>query len=220
VLKTDLWDEAFGAGLYPSIATRAARVVGIDVSAAIVAAAVERYAELDAHVAHVDALPFADARFDAVVSNSTLDHFDDPHDIDVAIAELARVVRPGGTLIVTLDNPANPLVALAKILPRHALNRAWLRWADASARIGLTPYHVGATYGRSRLSGALVRAGFAVEATTAIVHAPRLLAVTVGRALGDRPRLRRALTAAERLEHAPTRFLTGHFVAARARRLA
>lgn len=220
MLKTDLWDEAFGDGLYPAIAAHAERVVGIDVSPGVVAAARERYPALETHVGRVDALPFADAHFGAVVSNSTLDHFDDAREIDRSVAELARVLRPGGTLILTLDNPANPLVALTKILPRRTLNRAWLRWADATTRVGLIPYHVGATYGRSRLCAVVARAGFAVEETTAIVHAPRLLAVTLGSRLAGRPRVRRALAATERLERAPTRFITGHFVAVRARRLA
>jgi SAM-dependent methyltransferase len=219
-LKTDLWDEAMGEGLYPAIAARSEHVVGVDVSRAIVAAAAERYPTLDARVAHVHALPFDDGSIDAIVSNSTLDHFDDAAEIDRSIVELARVLRAGGTLVLTLDNPANPLVALAKALPRQALNRTWLRWADASSRLGLHPYHVGATYGRSRLRTVVEDAGFAVEETTAIVHAPRPIAVLVGQRLQSGGRFLRTLAALERLEQAPTRFVTGHFVAIRATRLA
>ena len=219
-LKTDLWDEAMGEGLYPAIAARSAHVVGVDVSRSIVTAAEERYPALDARVAHVHALPFEDESIDAVVSNSTLDHFDDAAEIDRSIVELARVLRPGGTLLLTLDNPANPLVALAKALPREALNRTWLRWADATARVGLLPYHVGATYGRSRLGTVVEAAGFVVEETTAIVHAPRPIAVLIGQRIQGGGRFLRALAALERLEQAPTRFVTGHFVAVRATRLA
>ena len=219
-LKTDLWDEAMGEGLYPAIAARSAHVVGVDVSRSIVTAAEERYPALDARVAHVHALPFEDGSIDAVVSNSTLDHFDEAAEIDRSVVELARVLRPGGTLLLTLDNPSNPLVALAKALPRHALNRTWLRWADASARIGLLPYHVGATYGRSRLRTVVEQAGFAVEETTAIVHAPRPIAVMIGQRLEGGGRFLRVLAALERLEQTPTRFVTGHFVAIRATRLA
>ena len=219
-LKTDLWDEAMGEGLYAAIAARSERVVGVDVSRAIMVAAAERYPALDARVAHVHALPFEDGSIDAIVSNSTLDHFDEAAEIDRSVVELARVLRPGGTLLLTLDNPANPLVALAKALPRHALNRTWLRWADASARIGLLPYHVGATYGRSRLRTVVEQAGFAVEETTAIVHAPRPIAVMIGQRLEGGGRFLRVLAALERLEQTPTRFVTGHFVSIRATRLA
>lgn len=220
VLKTDLWDEAMGDGLYAAIAARSERVVGVDVSRSIVAAAAERYPALEARLAHVHGLPFGDAAFDAIVSNSTLDHFDDAAEIDRSVLELARVLRPGGTLVLTLDNPANPLVALAKALPRNALNRTWLRWADATARLGLLPYHVGATYGRSRLRAVVEDAGFAVDETTAIVHAPRALAVVIGQRLHGGGRFMQALAALERLERAPTRYVTGHFVAVRATRLA
>ncbi len=45
------------------------------------------------------ALPFADASFDRVIASEVLEHI--PHD-EAAMAELARVLRPGGTLAVTV----------------------------------------------------------------------------------------------------------------------
>lgn len=48
-----------------------------------------------------DALPFADATFDAVVCKGALDHFDRPA---TAIAEMARVTRPGGRVILAIAN--------------------------------------------------------------------------------------------------------------------
>ncbi|MEM8823503.1 MAG: class I SAM-dependent methyltransferase, partial [Pseudomonadota bacterium] len=44
-----------------------------------------------------EALPFSDASFDLVVSYLSLIDIDDP---DTAIAEMARVLTPGGTLLV------------------------------------------------------------------------------------------------------------------------
>ena len=44
-------------------------------------------------------LPFEDARFDAVFSSQVLEHVPD---IDVSLAELCRVLKPGGQLLVTL----------------------------------------------------------------------------------------------------------------------
>jgi SAM-dependent methyltransferase len=197
VLKTDVFDEAVAEGLSPFLAGRAGAVVAIDASPAAVAAARRRHPGLDAHVADVRALPFEDGSFDVAVSTSTLDHFSSRADIDTALRELHRVLAPGGLAVVTLDNPWNPLVALRNALPvrPHAL----------------VPYYVGATLGPRALRAALARAGFAVEEVAAVLHAPRLAA----RAL--RPPLR-LLLSAERLERWPTRFLTGQFVAARARR--
>ena len=58
----------------------------------------------------VTALPFGDAEFDLVGSLNTLHHVSRP---ELGVAELARVTRPGGTLLV-VDQiaPVDPLAAL------------------------------------------------------------------------------------------------------------
>jgi ubiquinone/menaquinone biosynthesis C-methylase UbiE len=48
--------------------------------------------------ADVTALPLADASFDAVTSSSSLHHWPDPLG---ALAEIARVIRPGAPLVLT-----------------------------------------------------------------------------------------------------------------------
>ncbi len=48
-----------------------------------------------------DVLPFADDSFDAAFCKGALDHFDQP---DTAIAEMARVTRPGGRVVLTIAN--------------------------------------------------------------------------------------------------------------------
>jgi SAM-dependent methyltransferase len=45
------------------------------------------------------ALPFPEDHFDLVLATDVLEHIDEP---DVGVAELCRVLRPGGTLIVTV----------------------------------------------------------------------------------------------------------------------
>ncbi len=211
LLKTDLFDEAVGAGLFPLLASRAGAVAGIDVSAGMVRAATMGHPGLRAAQADVRRLPFADAAFDAVVSNSTLDHFASMHDLVAGLHELRRVLRPGGQLLVTLDNPANPVVALRARLPFPLLRR-----------LGLVPYFVGATCGPGELRRILAREGFDVRDATAVLHCPRAVAVAVARLLDGRagPRGRRlflrSLMAWERLARWPTRYRTGYFVAARA----
>jgi len=212
LLKTDLFDEATGNGLYPELAGRAKEVIGIDLSAVTVGAARRRYPELDCRVADVRALPFADASFDAIVSNSTLDHFDSAATIRVAQLELARVLRPGGVLLITLDNRMNPVVALRTSRLYGPLHR-----------LGVVPYYVGATLGPRGLKQLLSQTGFLIEAITSIMHCPPQIAS----ALAARGRARRAGRQAvhrhlgavlrfEAMERWPTRHLTGHFVAARA----
>jgi SAM-dependent methyltransferase len=212
LIKTDLFDEAVGHGLYPELADRADEVVGVDVSGAAVHAAAERYPGFDARVGDVLALPFADASFDVVVSNSTLDHFESRASLCAAVRELARLLRTGGNLIITLDNRANPIVAVrtSRLLgPLH--------------RLGVVPYYVGATCGPRSLSSLLRDSGFNVAEMASIMHCPPQLAahlaVRLGAAAGDRQSERRYLQRVLRFEAMarwPTRYLTGHFVAARA----
>ena len=52
--------------------------------------------------AGADALPFADASFDAVVACLVFEHIDD---VDEAIAEVARVLAPGGRFCFFLNHP-------------------------------------------------------------------------------------------------------------------
>jgi cytochrome P450/ubiquinone/menaquinone biosynthesis C-methylase UbiE len=224
VLKTDLWDEAVGEGVYSSLAARAETTIGVDVSHSVVEAASSRHPGLVSTRADVRTLPFGDALFDAVVSNSTLDHFDSTVDILEALREFRRVLRPGGLLVLTLDNPANPFVALTRALPRGRLNRLWLAHAGRASRLGLLPYYVGVTVGRTRLCELLRTAGFDVREVTAIMHAPRPLAILAGALIERRgstrlgERLGRLFEALERLERSPVRFRSGHFTAVLARR--
>jgi demethylmenaquinone methyltransferase/2-methoxy-6-polyprenyl-1,4-benzoquinol methylase len=76
-------------------------VVGVDQSPAMLAAARDRIARigLDGRIelrqARAESLPFEDASFDALTFTYLLRYVDDPA---ATLRELARVVRPGGTL--------------------------------------------------------------------------------------------------------------------------
>ncbi len=73
-------------------------VVAIDLSPRMVELARER--GVDAQVGDVQKLPFDDASFDCAVANWMLYH---AADIDRALAELARVLRPGGRLVAATN---------------------------------------------------------------------------------------------------------------------
>jgi SAM-dependent methyltransferase len=76
--------------------------VGVDVSEVAVDAA--RRLGLDGRrIDDAAELPFADGSFDVVVCTEVLEHLFAPQ---IAVAELRRVLRPGGTLIVTVPNVA------------------------------------------------------------------------------------------------------------------
>jgi SAM-dependent methyltransferase len=102
---TRLLDVASGPGhLAARAAERGAVAVGADVADAMVRRAGERYPALKFHRADAEALPFADGAFDAVTANFLLPHLARP---ERAVAELVRVLAPGGRLaLATWDVPA------------------------------------------------------------------------------------------------------------------
>src|SRR5438093_832055 len=73
---------------------RGADVQAVDLSARMVALTVER--GVAAQVADIQELPFAEGEFDVVVANWVLYHVED---LDRGLAELARVLGPGGALV-------------------------------------------------------------------------------------------------------------------------
>lgn len=99
-----LLDVASGPGYAAArAAERGASVVGVDISNEMVALASALHPELDFQVADAQALPFADASFDAVVANFALLHLARP---ERAAAEFSRVLAPGGRLALTVwDTP-------------------------------------------------------------------------------------------------------------------
>jgi SAM-dependent methyltransferase len=209
ILKTDLYDEAVGEGLFPILSVRAQRVVGIDLAASVLHAARARYPALEVRQADVRRLPFETGEFDAVVSNSTLDHFDSPDGVPAALLELNRVLARRGCLLISLDNLANPLVAVRNALPFKLLHR-----------IRLVPYYTGWTCGPRRLRRLLGDAGFDIVEMSAVLHCPRAIAVALGPLVESRLPLRldqaflRLLRRFELLARLPTRFRSGYFVVA------
>lgn len=209
-LKTDLFDEAVQTGLIPSLIKRSKNVVGIDIAWGVHQLAKQRYPSLRTISADVRRLPFVDGAFDSIVSNSTLDHFESMADLSVALSELHRVLRPGGQLILTLDNPTNPVVFLRNQFPYWLLRN-----------LGAIPYYVGKTLSLQRLRCLLEGIGFHLLETDAILHCPRILAVAlthwIERHSSDRMQhsCLTFLMSFEKISRLPTRFLTGHFVAVR-----
>jgi SAM-dependent methyltransferase len=101
---TCLLDVACGPGhIAAAAAAKGAKAVGLDAAEGMVAVARARYAEIAFQRGDAERLPFGDASFDAVVAGFVVNHLPRP---ERALAEFARVVRPGGRVAVTVwDRP-------------------------------------------------------------------------------------------------------------------
>jgi SAM-dependent methyltransferase len=110
-MKLDRGEAALDLGCYTGVWTnylrrRVPRAIGIDVDQFVVDWGKRIYPKADLRLADAERLPFPDAEFDRVAFISTLEHIKHPGD---ALAEVARVLKPGGLVAMsadTLDHPA------------------------------------------------------------------------------------------------------------------
>jgi SAM-dependent methyltransferase len=84
------------------IAALGATVVGVDLTAAQVQVAIERAGDAVYGRARAEALPVASGAFDGVVICLTLEHIDP---FEPVVAEVARVLAPGGRFVLFLNHP-------------------------------------------------------------------------------------------------------------------
>jgi SAM-dependent methyltransferase len=92
-------DLACGPGhVAAAAAARGASAAGLDFSSAMVAVAQAAYPAVDFAQGDVEALPYPDHSFDAVVANFGMHHFPRPA---AALDEIARVLEPGGRVAFT-----------------------------------------------------------------------------------------------------------------------
>jgi ubiquinone/menaquinone biosynthesis C-methylase UbiE len=97
----DVLEVGCGTGLVLSRIAGFARCArGVDLSPRMLEHA--RARQLDVHLGSATDLPFEDGTFDVSCSFKVLAHV---QDIELALAEMARVVRPGGYVIAEFYNP-------------------------------------------------------------------------------------------------------------------
>ncbi|MEE1762344.1 class I SAM-dependent methyltransferase [Streptomyces sp. SP18BB07] len=104
-----LLDIACGTGIVTrrlAAARPGARVTGVDLTYAMASRAAAR---LPGSVVIGDGrrLPFRDAEFDAVTSVWLLHLLGGPEDVRAVVGECARVLRPGGVYVTTVDKAAS-----------------------------------------------------------------------------------------------------------------
>jgi len=94
-------DVGTGTGFLAELALEAgARVIGIDISDGMLAQVTSRFGNrlFEARPGDIAALPLETGEVDAVLANMVLHHAEDPPS---AIREMARALKPGGTLVIT-----------------------------------------------------------------------------------------------------------------------
>jgi 2-polyprenyl-3-methyl-5-hydroxy-6-metoxy-1,4-benzoquinol methylase len=125
-----LLDAGCGTGLFSQMAAgRGAQVTSLDVGPELLVE-VSKKCRSERVVGDLLALPFEEGRFDVVVCTEVIEHTPEP---GRAVTELARVLRPGGILVVTTPNRVWRLsVRLANTLrlrPYEGLEN-WVRWDE------------------------------------------------------------------------------------------
>jgi SAM-dependent methyltransferase len=170
-----LLDVACGTGFVARAAVERVgaegRIAGADLNPGMIGEASSRAPAIAWHEAPADRLPFTDADFDAVVCQQGLQFFPDR---DAALAEAARVTRPGGRIAATFWAPlerspymAAQLQGIQQVIGAEAS-------AGFAAAFRLSPEQV---------TPALTAAGFrdvAAHVVMADVHLPQAAAFVPG----------------------------------------
>ncbi len=115
-------DVGCGDGHFASVAYRQPIDVGLDLHERDMREAAARRPEVYRTLvrASATAMPFPDATFGTVLSNSSVEHIPD---IDAALREIARVLRPGGTFAATMPSEHYPEFLLGATLARRLGSR-------------------------------------------------------------------------------------------------
>jgi ubiquinone/menaquinone biosynthesis C-methylase UbiE len=114
-----------------------ARVAGADLSERILETARARVPHADLRQANLESLPFPDGEFDLLLCSQVIEHV---LDASAALRELARVLRVGGTLVISTDNARN-VVSRVLNAPRTGLVRLLgLRGRRGRVESPATPY--------------------------------------------------------------------------------
>jgi SAM-dependent methyltransferase len=81
---------------------------GVDPSEGMIAVARRRAPDVETTVGSGTELPYESSRFDLVITVAVMHHIAAPEAVHRALAEMVRVLKPGGRLVVWDHNPRNP----------------------------------------------------------------------------------------------------------------
>jgi SAM-dependent methyltransferase len=123
-------------------------VIGVDASTGMLAEAL-RNGVGAVYAGYSTALPFEDGAFDLSLSVATMHHLETPERVAATIAEMGRVVRPGGYVLIWDHNPLNPYwpILMKRVPQDHGDERLVSVWEllDAVRMAGLRPVEAART---------------------------------------------------------------------------
>src|SRR5687767_3978152 len=104
---TLLLEVAIGDGRNMPLIPADCQVFGVDISRVLLEKCQRDYADREIHliVGEAESLPFPDSTFDNLLSVGALNHVNDPGQ---SLKEMARVVKPGGMVVVADEVPDLP----------------------------------------------------------------------------------------------------------------
>lgn len=131
---------------------RGARVVAVDPAPAMLAELRARFPGVETRVGDAQRLPLDDAAVDHVLSNMCLHHVERP---EVAVREMARVVRAGGRVVITdLDAHGEEWLRAEHHDRWLGFDRAQVRaWFEAAGLVDVEVRDVDATCSASSCCG-------------------------------------------------------------------
>jgi ubiquinone/menaquinone biosynthesis C-methylase UbiE len=183
-----LLDVGCGDGLFASLAFTEPPFAGIDPNRTSLREARSRSAHLYLVAASADGLPFPDQFFNTVVANCVIEHI---ADLDGTLAEISRVLRPGGRFLFGVpshrfaDMLLMPTVLRAVGLDKPA--RGYAHWFNSHSR----HFH---TYDRDTWKHHLAHHGFQIEHSEYYLTAAAHRAFDVAHYLGIPRLISRKLT--------------------------
>ena len=133
-----------GCGNFAALNAAPKEYVGIDLSKEMMPGSSDR--QIQALLAAAFSLPFANETFQTVLMMAVIEHLEDP---EACLQEVARVLRPGGQVVLTTPTPPGDRI-------HHLL-----------ARLGITSSHASAEhvsiFSQGTLKALLEELGFAVQ---------------------------------------------------------
>ncbi|MDD5034081.1 MAG: methyltransferase domain-containing protein, partial [Methylococcaceae bacterium] len=160
-IARQVWlDGGCGTGfLSRRLLARGCKIIGMDASKDMLHVAQglssddEKASSLFCRIGTIESLPLPDASFDGVVCSSVIEYLDNPN---ACLAELSRVLKPGGILLISAPN-------------RQSLLRCCLKLAYSSSRLLLAkpwPKYLSYSineYSHAELIQSLERCGLEVQ---------------------------------------------------------